>query len=277
MNDVTFITTCKGRLEHVQQTLPMILAENPAQVIVVDYGCPQHVGEWVERAHPSVKVVRVDDDPGFCVARARNIGAQYATSPWLFFIDADVQVRPGLGAWLDANLDSRRYYRASPVDGERDREAWGSFVCTREAFQEIGGYDEAFRGWGGEDDDIYARLLMAKFIEADYPSMYVRTITHDDALRTTYYEEKTREAHLFVNKFYTQAKIDMTNIQGKPMPLENRLALMENVKNNISQWLADGAPEPFTLNIELASPGWLPPPYGMVKKYKLAYYAVRKP
>ena len=81
--EIAFITTCKGRLKHIQQTLPTMVAENPYEIILVDYGCPQGTGDWAESNYPSVKVVRVNDDPGFCAARARNIGAGHSTAPWL--------------------------------------------------------------------------------------------------------------------------------------------------------------------------------------------------
>ncbi len=38
--------------------------------------------------------------------------------------------------------------------GERIVFAGGSFVIRREAFVALGGWDERFRGWGGEDDAL---------------------------------------------------------------------------------------------------------------------------
>ena len=78
MSTIAFVTTCKGRLHHIRQTLPRFLAEKPDEVIVVDYGCPDMAGDWVEENHPAAKVVRVTDDPEFCAARARNMGGRAA-------------------------------------------------------------------------------------------------------------------------------------------------------------------------------------------------------
>ena len=183
MKQITFITTCKGRLEHIKQTLPLLIEEAPAEIILVDYGCPQNVGEWVKKNHPSVIVIRITDDPGFCAARARNLGAGAASSPWLFFIDADIRVKSGFTAWLLANQQADAYYKASPIHGARDKETWGSVMCGREAFQNIGGYDEAFRGWGGEDDALYSRLAGAGYSELGYPSEFVAAISHTDQER----------------------------------------------------------------------------------------------
>jgi len=73
MHEFAFVTTCKGRLHHLQQTLPLIAAQAPDEIVVVDYGCPQNSGDWVEAHFPGVKVVRTTDDPGFCLPRALDL------------------------------------------------------------------------------------------------------------------------------------------------------------------------------------------------------------
>lgn len=45
---IAFVTTCKGRLHQLEQTLPLLLREQPDQVIVVDYECSQQARNWVE-------------------------------------------------------------------------------------------------------------------------------------------------------------------------------------------------------------------------------------
>ena len=38
---------------------------------------------------------------------------------------------------------------------------WGAVVVSARDFARVGGYDEAFQGWGAEDDDLLDRLLRA--------------------------------------------------------------------------------------------------------------------
>src|SRR5690554_1761579 len=168
MPTIAFVTTCKNRLDYLQRTLPQWMAEEPDEIIVVDYGCPQGAGDWVEANWPRVKVVRVDDDPGFCVARARNQGAAVAQAEWICFIDADVKVRPGWLEWMRANLREDGFYRAAPVDGVRTQETWGTVIVPRDAWRSVEGFDECFVGWGGEDADLYDRLVLAGYAERDY-------------------------------------------------------------------------------------------------------------
>src|SRR5665213_3378936 len=92
----SLVTTCKGRLEHLRFTLPYMLALGDCEVIVVDYDCPDHAGDWVRATHPGVRVVQVADQPLFNLAHARNLGIDAARAPWLMIVDADVIVAPEL-------------------------------------------------------------------------------------------------------------------------------------------------------------------------------------
>ena len=59
------ITTCKGRLEHLKQTLPRWLAEPNVFVTVVDYDCPDGTAAWVKENYPEVEVIHVKNRPKF--------------------------------------------------------------------------------------------------------------------------------------------------------------------------------------------------------------------
>lgn len=52
MKKLTYITTCKGRLHHLQETLPLVANQPAISLVVVDYGCPDHAGEWVAKQFP---------------------------------------------------------------------------------------------------------------------------------------------------------------------------------------------------------------------------------
>lgn len=270
MNDIAFITTCKGRLHHLQQTLPLLLAELPMEVVVVDYGCPQRAGDWVEENYPAVTVVRVEDDPGFCAAQARNLGALKTTAPWLCFIDTDVKVAPGWVQWMAKSLDAGCFYRAGKVDGVRVKDTWGTALCSRKSFIQLGGYDEAFKGWGGEDDDLYERLKMAGYAESEYPARFVDAIRHDDSERTLFYDIKEKELHHFVNRFYLESKLDLMKIIGKELPLTQRLAMMQKIKSEIMAWNFDKSSANPGFTTTFSIPAWLPEPFTMVKNYTIS-------
>lgn len=245
------------------------MAESPAEIVVVDYGCPQGAGDWVEKNHPTVTVVRVDDDPGFCLPRARNVGAQSTTSPWLCFIDVDVKIAPGWVQWMTDNLDTSGFYRASKVNGERILDTWGTVLCSRKGFMDVGGYDEVFRGWGGEDDDLYERLKLGGYAESAYPARFVAAIEHDDAERTLFHDIKERRLQFFVNRFYTETKLDLMKIIGQDLPLPERLSMMNKIKAEIMTWNFDQTGKSVEFTTTFSIPAWLPEPFRMNKNYTI--------
>lgn len=243
---VSFVITCKGRLHHLQQTLPKLAVLENVEVIVVDYACPQGTADWVSQHYPQVRVGRVNDDPGFSVARARNIGAYAATAPWLCFVDADVGVERGLLDWARDNLHPGAFYSPQP----RLPNALGSCFCTRSAFLEIGGYDEAIRGWGGEDVDFYRRLALAGYREEGYPAALVSPIAHEDEERTRFYEVKDKARSMHMIEWYLLVKYDLMAIRNGPLPLEERIALMTLAKE-ASMRADDGPGQVSTLSVNL--------------------------
>jgi glycosyltransferase involved in cell wall biosynthesis len=188
-----------------------------------------------------VTVVRVDDDPGICPPRARNLGAQNTTSPWLCFVDADVKVTPGWTRWMADNLDAGSVYRAAKIQGERIKDTWGMVLCSGNGFIDIGGYDEVFRGWGGEDDDLYDRLKLAGTSSRNTPqSSLPRSImtTRNGRFFMLLKEKALRH---FVNRFYVEARLDLMKIVGRDLPLAERQGIMKKIKAQIMAWSLEQA------------------------------------
>lgn len=272
VKNVSFITTCKGRLHHIKETLPTLLAEKPAEIIVVDYGCPQNTAQWVEENHPEVKLVKVTDDPGFCLPRARNLGAAAASSQWLVFIDVDIKVTPGWVAWMMANLKSQSFYRSRRIGLERDQETYGTVIVESASFNAVEGYDEAFRGWGGEDDDLYKRLLRRGFAAAQYPASFDTALSHDDMQRLAFHDVKDKDVHHIVNQYYMQLKfqvMDFYELRNNP-EIKVREQIMADIKSTVRTWVQSGSSTPNVMNLELKGVGWLPLPYSMQKVLNLS-------
>jgi GT2 family glycosyltransferase len=237
MPDIAIITTCMGRLEHLQQSLPTWLIQDAAEIVVVDYSCPQRSGEWVEQTHPGVKIVRCEGKAHFRIAEARNLGAAASTAAWLCFVDADVLLMPDFLSKLSALLHRESYFR-SELGASAD--LMGTVLIPREAFESVGGYDEAFEGWGAEDYDLYLRLQSAGLNQAVYPSHLVRPISHDDSMRTRHARIPERVLGWNVNRFYIETKMGIRKMVGKELPLASRRALYAHIRSAV---LA-GADEP---------------------------------
>lgn len=240
MPGLSIITTCKGRLAHLRQTLPLMVAQGEdCEVVVVDYNCPDGTAAWVADHFPQVKLVQVRNEAAFHVARARNLGAQAAQAPWLMFADADILLSPGFAAQMRPLLAPGCYYRPAPVTSD----TWGSLLVSRAAFVAVGGYDEVLSDWGGEDDDLYHRLeAFAKCALTSFPASMLAALTHDDAMRTRFFGESDRWLSQRINVFYLHIKYDLTLLAGGQTPHPSvLLSVYEEVRRTVRQAAARDA------------------------------------
>jgi hypothetical protein len=221
-----------------------MLSEQPDEIIVVDYGCPDFSGDWVQSNFPSVNVVKATDDAGFCVARARNLGASIATQEWFLFIDADIRIQPGFYSWMKDHLYEPNFFYCnsptypSPNLGIRNLEAYGTVLCSRVAYQHVQGYDEAFRCWGGEDTDFYIRLKLRGFLEKDYPFNFTNPIPHPDSERVTFHDQKNRHLSEIAAKYYISAKtylMERINY-GVDLPLIIKESMFLQINDALNNW-----------------------------------------
>ena len=256
MKTFSFITTCKGRLPHLQQTLPLMVKQPDSECIVVDYSCPQKTGDWVEQNYPQVNVVRVTDDDGWIISRARNLGAAAAQTEWLVFIDADILLSDELIPWLMPRLTKGNFYRAKFSHQKIDN--FGTFVCHRDDFAKNGGYDELLRGWGKEDNDMYYRLRLSGCRQHFFPEQFLEPIPHDDEARTQFSPYKSRWVSHIVASLYLQMKYDLQQLHPEQATREMHQKLYEHARQNVLRIINQGPGADMTVFIALGDHPGMP-------------------
>jgi len=245
MPDLCFITTCRGRLASLKDSLPSFVAQPNSSCVVVDYDCPQGTAAWVNKAYPQVRVVHVTDNPRFELSRARNLGAEVADAAWLCFVDADVRLAPDFVATVTPLLKPRCFYQADP----RPRELWGTFVCHRDDFNRVEGYDDVLQGWGAEDGDLYNRLKLIGARMCTFPGSLLTPLHHDAAARTQYHEVKDYWLNCAANRVYCRAKLDLMLFNQGNLPHQMRAKLYDRLYRATLEAHADG--EPLEIGIPL--------------------------
>jgi glycosyltransferase involved in cell wall biosynthesis len=165
MPDISFVIPAYNEGEFLLPTLDSIKEAADAQsdvtyeIIVTDNNSTDNTGELAEANGATVVF-----EPHNQIARARNSGAKVATGTYLIFVDADTQITPALlaatleklasgkvvggGTILKGDYDTRFIRGALAVWISLSRFfgwACGAYVfCHRNAFEEVGGFDERF-------------------------------------------------------------------------------------------------------------------------------------
>ena len=164
-----------------------MLRQPGAEVVVVDYGCPDGTADHVAARHPSVRVVRTGPVEGFNASLARNLGAAEATGETLVFVDADVVLADGFLAFVQENLKPDAFAKPRDPQTLGENSVQGTCVVHRSHFELVGGYDEVLVNYGGEDLELYERLRTAHVQLMQLPpSLFARVIPHGQEDRERY-------------------------------------------------------------------------------------------
>jgi glycosyltransferase involved in cell wall biosynthesis len=174
-----------SRLHNLLRSLRAQRAASALHVVVVDYGSAARLAAEVSALaqEHGAHVLRVAGPLEWNRARALNLGLRWAKTAYVLFADADLVFRNDYAATAVEALheDPRRLVVSRMLDlpeghsVEIDQDnveelrplaqsriadgAHPSIVAaSREALELAGGYDEEFRLWGSEDDDLFRRL-----------------------------------------------------------------------------------------------------------------------
>ena len=183
---ITAVTTCMGRRDHLEATLPLMLEEFD-RVIVVDWSCPQYSGEWA--AKQGAEVVFETNKRFFNICKARNAGARHVQSRSVCFIDADTLIIPGLKFEIEEKLNLSTMVLASRSTLNKDNTSLCGFLALDIGhFWGVGGYNEKLEGYALEDCHIRAKLCLERGLSSARVTR-LAAMRHADGLRGAHYAE----------------------------------------------------------------------------------------
>jgi len=189
---ISFIIGHRGpeRLPHLLATLKSIAAQRDvaAECIVVEQSAAPEIEraipDWVRYIHTPLPY----PDMPYCRSWAFNVGARAARGRMLVLHDNDMLVPRDYASeimkhfkegyevinlkrfifYLTESHSGRIFYSGKPELDQspqaivQNLEAGGSLAVCRMAYFEIGGFDESFIGWGGEDNEFWERAQTRK-------------------------------------------------------------------------------------------------------------------
>lgn len=190
--EVSFIIGHRGkaRLPHLLSTLQSIASQRDIsfECLVVEQShhpeIREALPEWVRYIYTPVP----EQSMPYCRSWAFNVGARAAKGELLVLHDNDMLVPQGYASQLLArfkegyevmNLKRVIFYLTEAHSGGiysanallldeapevivQNLEAGGSVAASKRAYFEIGGFDESFIGWGGEDNEFWERAQTRK-------------------------------------------------------------------------------------------------------------------
>ena len=211
MFNLTFVTVCKSRLSHIQQSLPQLARQAHSQTVLVDADCPEKVSVWAAEHCPNVQTITLPTATPFNLAASRNAGLAKVTTPWVCFIDADVIVMPDFAETVVPQLSANQFYN---FDTRKGPSISGSVIVETAMARKVDGYDDAIIGWGGEDIDFYNRLEAVGCTRVELSSDALQTvIQHESALRTQNYEFKSMKTSSAITALYRTLKLQLGRLK----------------------------------------------------------------
>lgn len=194
----TIVTTCKGRVSHLEISVASWLYVTPCPIVIVTDGCPEmtpafRTALW-DPDH-RVRIIETGAAPSehFSKPRALNLGAVHAGTEDLLFLDADTLLFSAFWDWYVKRVTLDALFIVPPSPERKD--LTGILGVARCEYLVVGGADGGMVGWGSEDLDLRLRLYLARKLRViDIPPEFVASIPHDDLRRTRYYAEQDKMA-----------------------------------------------------------------------------------
>jgi hypothetical protein len=144
---------------YLKRALPTFVDQKESEVIVVDYDLPRRNEGWVAETLPHRTRRENSGSPDLqCEPRPQRRRRDRAC-PMARICDADNLLPPSFASELLARLVPGTYLRDPSEHAVWSDQAtdppWHAMAAT---FWRVGGYDDAFRGWGPEDREFIDRL-----------------------------------------------------------------------------------------------------------------------
>lgn len=218
---VAFVTTCKGRVQHLRETLVRNLHDNSnALCVVLAYNCSETVkflSHFTQAIAGGKLVVYEYKEPvPFAMAHAKNMAHRCALregADILVNVDADNYVGKGFDHYVAEQFKTNpnAYLWSRMIkdgDGRLPRGISGRIAVSRIAFLMAGGYDERYSTHSPDDKDFNARLSLLGFEGQEIDPCYLQAILHNDRMR---YREYPHAKHIGEDSFCVNPQSGIAN------------------------------------------------------------------
>jgi hypothetical protein len=183
-----------NRRQHLAETLPVNLANNrlsSTSFLVLDYNSDDGLQEYIfnnfrdEIKSGRLRYRRYANAKYFSHSHSRNLAVKLTDATYVCNVDADNFTGPDFDEYLMQQFSLRPRVVISALSNPLNMYgAFGRMATRRSDFIEVGGYDEAFEGYGFEDYDLISRLEQSGLdkVLINNPE-FLKTVMHDNSDR----------------------------------------------------------------------------------------------
>lgn len=204
---VSFCTTCMNRAHNLKLTLPnniKVLEESGIdyEICLVNWGSKDDLDEWLRSEYDHLIGNKIKylvlEKSGFEMAPAKNAAHRMGTKQFLCNVDADNYIQ---AEWLQFCLDAIKKTSNVVIRpcSKKDKGAGGRgrIFCSKKAYDDLGGYDDKFKLYGGDDSDFHYRLMDYGATNIVYPGRLKTIPSREDKQNDTYIDatRKQRKRH----------------------------------------------------------------------------------
>ena len=175
---LSILTVCMNRQLHLRQSAQYLSAlSQHDEHLIVDWSSSDPLQRSELPPDPRIRLHRVEGEEQWNLCRAYNFAASRSTGSILLKLDAD--------SWLDPALDLEQLLQQAPIWlGSGSGGTAGQWLMERGSFDAVGGFNERMSGWGFDDKDLRARLVMQFGAQVKtLPLGALKAIHHSDSVR----------------------------------------------------------------------------------------------
>ena len=178
MSELTLVTTCMGRLDHLKQVMPGRMLLKNCDHVVVDWSCPENCGAWLRENFPQVRVVSVPGQAYFISPKAKNAGVRAAVTEKVLLLDVDMLVVPGLEDSVLSVMVPGTFAVCGAAKGLS-----GAIAFFKSDWEKLGGCDETLEGYCPDDSMMCVSFRVMGLKPVKYDWTFLSHIKHSNLQR----------------------------------------------------------------------------------------------
>lgn len=177
----TILTSCRNRNLALAISLASWLQQEVDEIVIVDWGSKTAVRVPDD---PRIKLIRVEASE-WKQAIAQNLAIKHATSTNILKMDADDVLTPYYDFFGKHRLTEGVFYAGNWARARIDNEKYinGVLYVRKEDLIKVNGYREWYSTYGGDDEDLYRRLVESGLTRKDITPDMAFHLSHPDAVR----------------------------------------------------------------------------------------------